>query len=832
MLLKRVDEALATAPQIRNSAPADLMRAHLRLVTDELSAKTAALQFGRTRLSALAELNLAIASERDPESMLRTLCDGARDFVNASYVVLAVEAGDGGEACSMSSGIPPTLWPLQTPSLTEGHPGRVVRERRAWRSGPLSGDPRECGLPVGYPPAFSAVIAPIVSVARCYGWVMFVNKLGASEFSPQDRQSAEILGAQVGRAYENSVLYRQIERDAERLQNEIDERRRSEAHALRLNRVHRMLSGISHVVLGATRQAELYSEACSLAVRHGRFQAAWVMGRSLETDEREVLAEAEVQSGLAAAAREALAAGGDIESQTCHQIFESRRTVVWDDLMQGGPPPNVADRLLALGLRSMIGLPLAVDSGCVGILVLASNQARQFDEEEQGLLETLATDIALGVDRLNKSDRLDYLSFYDPVTSLPNRAFLLMRLTQAIGQAQRNARQCALVVCEPQRLREMTGSGGRRAHENLLLQLGGRLARVAGDGSVVCRSAGRRVRRAVAGLRLRRRRARLAAGVVERLARSRVRVRGSPAARGGARRRRAVSARWRAARGAAALRGDRPSAGRTAGRLVRFPSRRDDAPLRRATAARAGAGARAQPAGVRAPLPAARHRRRPPRGRARSADPLAAPGHGLLSPADFIPVLEESGLIVEVGLWVAREAAAQRRRWILSGLQPPRIAVNISTVQLKQPDFVPRFLQAVGAKDGPCGIDIDVNESMLIDDAEGHIRKLHELRDAGIGIAVDDFGRGYSSLSYLARLPVHTLKIDQMFVASMLENAQSMTLVTTIISLAHALRLEVIAESVEDEAQARTLRLLRCDEMQGFLFGHPVAPAELGGMLQ
>jgi len=158
--------------------------------------------------------------------------------------------------------------------------------------------------------------------------------------------------------------------------------------------------------------------------------------------------------------------------------------------------------------------------------------------------------------------------------------------------------------------------------------------------------------------------------------------------------------------------------------------------------------------------------------------------------------------------------------------------VNVSTVQLRQPDFVPRFLHAVGAKDGPCGIDIDVTASMLIDDAEEPIRKLEELREAGVGIAVDDFGSGYSSLSYLARLPVHTLKIDQAFVSSMLSSAQSMTLVSTIISLAHALRLEVIAESVEDEAQARTLRLLRCDEMQGFLISRPVAPAEMRGLLQ
>jgi diguanylate cyclase (GGDEF)-like protein len=831
-LLTRVTEALASAPHARTAAPADLMRAHLRLVTDELSAKTAALQFGRTRLTALAELNVAIAAERDPESMLRTLCDGARELVNAGYVVLAVDPGDGEGVRCHSSGIAPTLWPLQTPSLEDGMPGRVVRECRAWRSRPLSGDPRECGLPAGYPPAFSAVIAPIVSVARSYGWLMLVNKTGAPEFSPQDRQSAEILGAHVGRAYENGMLYRRIERDAARLQAEIDERRRSEAHALRLNRVHRMLSGISHVIIGATRQRELFAEACSLAVHQGQFQAAWIVGRDIEADDRPVLAEAEVQPGLAAAARDAIATGGDIESRTCTHIFESRQTVVWDDLALGGPPPHVARRLAGLGLRSMIGLPLGVDSGCLGVLVIASNQARQFDEEERGLLETLAADIALGVDRLNKAQRLDYLSFYDPVTSLPNRAFLLMRLTQAVGQAKRDGRQCALVVCEPQRLKEMTVTGGRRAHENLLLQLGGRLALAVDDGSVVCRLPGDTfgvllpdcgsADDVLAWLQ----------GWWTSWLQGSFEFEDHPLR---------VSARagialypHDGAQPEELLQSAEIALRQSATRDESFAFHRAEMSRRfaeRQQLEQALARALAQQEFVLYYQPRVTVEGR----RLVGLEALIRwqrPDHGLIPPTEFIPVLEETGLIVDVGLWVAREAAAQRRRWLLSGLQPPRVAVNVSTVQLRQPDFVPRFLQAVGAKDGACGIDIDVTESMLIDDAEAHIRKLHELREAGIGIAVDDFGRGYSSLSYLARLPVHTLKIDQTFVASMLENAQSMTLVTSIISLAHALRLDVIAESVEDEAQARTLRLLRCDEMQGFLFGHPVAPAELGGLLQ
>jgi diguanylate cyclase (GGDEF)-like protein len=465
-------------------------------------------------------------------------------------------------------------------------------------------------------------------------------------------------------------------------------------------------------------------------------------------------------------------------------------------------------------------------------MVLASTEARHFDEEESGLLETLANDIALGVDRLHKAERLDYLSFYDPVTSLPNRAFLLMRLTQAIGQAQRKSRQCALVTCEPQRVRELTASGGRRSYETLLLQLGNRLAKVAGEASVVCRLPGdafgvllpdcgsadevlawlqgwwnawleRPYEFEDQPLRISGR-----AGVAlyphdglqpEELLRS----------------------------AEIALRQSRPDDDGFAFHRLEMTQRH----AQRQQLERALARALSQQEFVLHYQPRVTVEGR----RVVGLEALIRwqrPGHALLPPSEFIPLLEETGLIVDVGLWVAREANAQRRRWIQAGLAPPRVTVNVSTVQMRRPDFVPRFLQAAGAKDGLCGIDIDVTESLLIDDADEHIRKLHELREAGVCIAVDDFGRGYSSLSYLARLPVQTLKIDQLFVASMLSSAQSMTLVTTIISLAHALHLEVIAESVEEEAQARTLRLLRCDGMQGFLIGRPVAPADMHGLLQ
>ena len=132
----------------------------------------------------------------------------------------------------------------------------------------------------------------------------------------------------------------------------------------------------------------------------------------------------------------------------------------------------------------------------------------------------------------------------------------------------------------------------------------------------------------------------------------------------------------------------------------------------------------------------------------------------------------------------------------------------------------------------PTGIDLEITESLIMQDIEDNIRKLKEVRGLGVSIAIDDFGTGYSSLAYLAKLPVQSLKIDRSFVVTMLKNPDTMTLVQTVISLAHSLRLKVVAEGVDEEEQAKMLRLLRCDEMQGYLFSKPVPFDEMTALLK
>jgi EAL domain-containing protein (putative c-di-GMP-specific phosphodiesterase class I) len=191
-------------------------------------------------------------------------------------------------------------------------------------------------------------------------------------------------------------------------------------------------------------------------------------------------------------------------------------------------------------------------------------------------------------------------------------------------------------------------------------------------------------------------------------------------------------------------------------------------------------------------------------------------------PATFIPLMEETGLIIEAGVWALRQASLDRARLIEASLPAPRIAVNVSSAQLRRADFVQSVSTALEFAGPHGGIDIEVTESLLMKDVADNIEKLARIRELGIGIALDDFGTGYSSLAYLAKLPVESIKIDRSFVVTMLDDPSSMTLVSTVISLAHTLRLKTVAEGVESEEQAKILRLLHCDQMQGYLVSHPL----------
>jgi diguanylate cyclase (GGDEF)-like protein len=210
------------------------------------------------------------------------------------------------------------------------------------------------------------------------------------------------------------------------------------------------------------------------------------------------------------------------------------------------------------------------------------------------------------------------------------------------------------------------------------------------------------------------------------------------------------------------------------------------------------------------------------------------PEWGLVRPARFIPLAEETGLIVSIGEWVLREACRQTRAWLDEGLEPGTVSVNLSVRQFRQEGLVrsvSRILEETGLE--PSRLEMELTESMVMHNVDAAIAILQGLKQLGVRLSVDDFGTGYSSLSYLKDLPIDTLKIDRSFVRDIGagEEADEGVLAQAIISLAHALHLKVIAEGVETDPQMRFLRRHQCDEVQGFFHGEPVAPEQHARLL-
>lgn len=200
------------------------------------------------------------------------------------------------------------------------------------------------------------------------------------------------------------------------------------------------------------------------------------------------------------------------------------------------------------------------------------------------------------------------------------------------------------------------------------------------------------------------------------------------------------------------------------------------------------------------------------------------PEMGLVPPDKFIPIAEETGLIVPIGEWVVRTACAQNRAWQDAGLPPLRVAVNLSARQCRQKDLVETIsliLKETGME--PHFLELELTEGVLIENTHTTNSILTELRDLGVQISIDDFGTGYSSLSYLRRLPINTLKIDISFIRDITADPDDGAIATAIIALAHSLRLKVVAEGVETEAQLTFLRDQGCDDIQGFLFSRPIS---------
>jgi diguanylate cyclase (GGDEF)-like protein/PAS domain S-box-containing protein len=601
--------------------------------------------------------------------------------------------------------------------------------------------------------------------------------------------------------------------------SDITERKRQEAKILRLSRMERVLSGVNSAIVRIRDRDQLLREACRVAVDEGNFALAWVGLLDRKThairaeawvgDERGFLSSMERWPDVRGAAM--LTAGPLVVNDIAASAVSSHR-----------------DESLRRGFASYATLPLTVEKQIIGSFNLYSRESGVFDEDELRLLLDLAGDVSFALAAMAREEKLNYLAYYDALTGLPNRQLFQQRVDQLLATTPQVNGTVALLALDLQRFGLINTTLGRHAGDAVLKEVAQRLRRALDDRYPVARLGAD-----VFGVAL-------AAGeagvdVAHTVERTIVPAVSGPLSISGHELR--VAPRC----GIAVFPGD----ARHAGDL-----------LRNAEAALENAKSSGEKYLFYAPHIHARvaeklhleNRLRvalavdefvvhyQPKvdvssNRITGLEALLrwrSPERGIVPPNDFITLLEETGLILDVGRWVLKQAMKDYCAWQAAGLNPPRIAVNLSALNLREASVVTEVKQLVEQQGGsPLGLDLEITESLIMDDVERSIAKLESIQAAGIGIAIDDFGTGYSSLGYIARLPVNAVKIDRSFIAGMTASPHNMTIVATIISLAHCLNLKVVAEGVETREQLEALRRLRCDEMQGFLFSRALPPDEI-----
>ncbi|HEV2441869.1 MAG TPA: EAL domain-containing protein [Steroidobacteraceae bacterium] len=602
-------------------------------------------------------------------------------------------------------------------------------------------------------------------------------------------------------------------------------RHRAEERVARLTRVLQMLSGINAAVVRVRDRTKLLEEACRIAHTVGNYVCALVVLIDARTRVGRV-------AGWAGAGREfqdelSFTVDDSGKSEDGESItgraLRTGEVAVCDDVDEVTGRLRFGTKLEALGIRSMASIPLLIDDTPVGTFTVGGAEAGMFGEEEVRMLQEVAANLSFALQYLYKEDTVRFLSYFDPLTGLAKRALFCERLARSLGRHAGASQEVVVVVFDVERLGAINDSLGRHVGDRVVQFVADALRCNFGGSEWLAHLEGGNFAAMVSdcpsyeeAVRLIHDRITAAFGKPLSLAGHEISV----TVRVGLARypENGADAEALLQNAEAALH----KARNTGERFLRYRRELSSEVTDRLALERR----------LRTALDGDQFRLHyQPKVSIATGELVGAEGllrwndpqRGIVGPAVFLPVLESTGLIVDVGEWVVHQAARDLERWDRMGLAPIRLAVNVSPLQLRDPQFAARFFAAARrGLGGASAIDIEITEGALLDDAVFLGRTLQVMRDEGVQVAIDDFGTGYSSLSRLADLPVDTLKIDRSFISRLAGDRTVQAVVATIVSLARAFELSSVAEGVEREEELALLRELKCEQSQGYLHSPPL----------
>jgi diguanylate cyclase (GGDEF)-like protein len=602
------------------------------------------------------------------------------------------------------------------------------------------------------------------------------------------------------------------------------------AKTARLTRILAVMSDTNSAIVRIRAPQELTEEACRIAVDHGGFGVAWI-GLA---DEGVALNLAACQGIDPGQLLTSLLAATDKPSlrTTIHgHVLSTQEAIVCNDVRTTMDYALTCRDAEARGYLSIIGLPFVNNEKIIGVMVLYAREADYFDDEEIKLLKELAGDISFALQAIESEKRANFLAYNDALTSLPNTALFLDRLGQLIQAAERSGNNVFVIMLNLDRFKQLNDALGRHVGDQVLRIIAKRLVDEFSDRCTVARVGADNF--GLAGD--------LVGGIdVSTLCDQIVTSLNEPFIVDG--KNLEVFARLGVSL--------HPADAASAESLFKNA----EAALKQAKSFKArysfySADINAQIAEKMAlenMLKSALELNQfvlhyQPKVDLRTGQIVGAealirwqhPDRGLISPMDFIPLAEETGLIVQIGEWVIRTVCAQQATWRRDGIPILPVALNLSALQFRDGDLLYILSKAISDHDMVAGmVELELTESLVMQNPEAAGEAMRAFRNFGFKLSLDDFGTGYSSLAHLKRFPFNTVKIDRAFVTDITQNPEDAAIASAIIGMAHSLSMNVIAEGVETEGQLKFLRNKQCDQMQGYFFSRAIQADDFGLMLR